>query len=178
MCELHTSARPLRESLLRSYNSVAATTFSSTSDQFFSNWRSGPNQTPSILHGPSFQVKGPGRTQPFHAPNRKPTDFSRLILAPVTASYLPISLLTSSTSALLVTSTLTSSAYAVYLATWQAPGNVRPRRTGFTFSFCRKGSSARIYIMGDNGQPWRIDRVRVKGSDLTPFTSTMTLGDA
>ena len=67
MCELHTSARPLRESLLRNHKSVAATTLSSTSDQFFSNWRSGSNQTPSILHGPSFQVKGP-------------TDFSRLIL--------------------------------------------------------------------------------------------------
>ncbi len=66
-----------------SHNSDAATTLSSTSDQFFSNWRSGPNQTPSILHGPSFQMKGPGRTQPFHEPNRKPTDFSRLILAPV-----------------------------------------------------------------------------------------------
>ena len=86
--------------------------------------------------------------------------------------------LTSSTSALLVTSTLTSSAYAVYLATSLAPGNVRPRRTGFAFILRRKGYNARIYNMGDNGQPCRIDRVRVKGSDLTPFTSTMTPGDA
>ena len=42
----------------------------------FSYW--GPNQTPSILHGPSFQMKGPGRAQPFH----EPTDFSRLNFIP------------------------------------------------------------------------------------------------
>ena len=145
MCEQHTSARPLRESRLRSHNSVAANTFSNTSDQFFSNWRSGPNQTPSILHGPSFQMKGPGRAQPFHEPNRKPTDLPRLILAPVTASYLPISLLTSSTSALLVTSTLTTSAYAVYLATSLAPGNVRPRRAGSPLA-CAERALTQVYI--------------------------------
>ena len=144
MCEQHTSARPLRESRLHSHNSVAATTFSSTSDQFFSNWRSGPNQTPSILHRPSFQMKGPGRAQPFNEPNRKPTDFSQLILAPVTASYLPISLLIYSTSALLITSMLTSSVYAVYLATSLGPGNVKPRRAGFAFSLRGNGSNARM----------------------------------
>ena len=144
MREQHTSARPFRDSRLRSHNSVSATTFSSTSDQLFSNWRSRQNQTPSILHGPSFQMKRPGRAPPLHEPNRKPTDFSRLILAPVTASYLPISLLTSPTSALLVTSTLTESAYAVYLATSLEPGNVGPRKAGFAFSLREKGTNARM----------------------------------
>ena len=79
----------------------------------------------SILHGPSLQMKGPGRAQAFHEPNHKLMDFSWLILAPVTASYL--------TSALLIKSTLTSSVYAVYLATSLEPGNVRQRRVEFAF---------------------------------------------
>ena len=97
MCKLHTSSRPFRESLLRSRNSVAATTFTSTSDQFFSSWRWRPNHTPRNFRGLSLQMKGPGRAQLFHKPNHKPTDFSRLILALVTTSYLPIYWLTSST---------------------------------------------------------------------------------
>ena len=98
------------------------------------------NQTPSILHGPSFQTKEPVRAQLLHQPNRKPTDFSQLIFPPVTALYLPISSLNSSISALLVT----TSAYEVYLATSLGPGNMRPHRIGFAFSLLKKGSDARM----------------------------------
>ena len=91
---------------------------------------------------------------------------------------LPISLLNSSTSTLLVTSTLTTSAYAVYLATSSEPSNVRGRRTGFAFNLHRKGSSARMYRIGYNGHLWRIDRVKIKVSAFNPFTSSITLGDA
>ena len=88
-------------------------------------------------------LKDPGRAQPFHEPNRKAVDFSRLILAPVTTFYLPISLFTLTTSELLIISTLTSSVCAVYLATSVEPGNVRARRTGFAFNLRRKGEGLR-----------------------------------
>ena len=127
---MHTPARSFKENLFRCHSSVMATTFTGTSDQFFSCRRSRPNQTPNILRGPSFELKGPGRALPFHEPRRKPL----LILDPVTTSYLPISLLTSTTSTQLVISTLTSSAYAVYVEATEVPGNTRPRRTRFTFN--------------------------------------------
>ena len=73
-----------------------------------------------------------------------PTNFLQLILAPIMTLYLPISLLTSTTLALLVTSTLISSAYAVYLATLVDSDNVKPRRTGFAFNLCKNGSNARM----------------------------------
>ena len=72
--KLHTSVWPFKLSFIAM--SVVAMTFSYNSDQFFSSWRSGLNQAPSILHGPSIQLKRLGRVQPFHKPNLKPTDFS------------------------------------------------------------------------------------------------------
>ena len=99
--------------------------------------------------------------------NCKLTDSLRLILAPVTTSYLPISLPTSTTSALLVTSMLTSSAYAVYQATSVETVNVRPRRWGFVLNLRRDSSSSRTNSMDDNRQPWRIDWVQMKCFDLT-----------
>ena len=125
--------------------------FFSTSDQFFSSCRWGPNQMPSILHEPSLQMKGLGRAQPFYEPNRKLTDFSRLMLAPVITSYLLISLLTSSTLVLLVTSMLTLSVYVVYLATSMEPGNMKLCRARFAFNLRKKGSSGRMYSIGDSG---------------------------
>ena len=68
--------------------------FSTASDQFFSSWRLGPNQTLSILHDLFVQLYGLGRAQLLHESNRKPTDFSGLILTLATTSYFLISFFT------------------------------------------------------------------------------------
>lgn len=49
------------ERFLHSHRSTTVTTFSRTSDQFFSRWRSGLNQ----MHHPSIQLKGPKIGEPF-----------------------------------------------------------------------------------------------------------------
>ena len=156
------------QSHLYSYSSVVVMTF-------FSCWRLRLNQTPSILHRLSFQLKGLGRAQPFHKPNHRLTDFLLLILAPIMTSYLLISLLTSTISALFVRSPLKSPAYAVYLATSVEPGNMRP--CGFAFNLRKKCSSARVYSIGNSKLPRKIKEVKVKSLNLTPFAATMTPGD-
>ena len=120
MCKPHNSVRPFKECFFHNHRLVAATNFSNISYQFFSSWGSGPNETPSILHGPSIQLEELRRAQLFHEPMRKFIYFSWLVLSPIMTSYLLISLLPSTISALLVTSTLTSSGYAVYQATTEA----------------------------------------------------------
>ena len=134
MCELHTSARSFKENFLHSHRLVGAMNFSNISNQIFFSWRLRLYQMLSILHCLSIQLKGLGRAQLFHEPTYKPTDFLWLILTLVTILCLPISLLTSVTSLLLVTRTLTSLACAVYLSTIEAPGNVRLRRTRFALN--------------------------------------------
>ena len=82
MWEPHTFASPFKESHLRDQRPVAATTFSTASGYFSSSWRLDPNQTLSILHGLSVQLKELVKAQPFHEPHSKPADFSQLTLAP------------------------------------------------------------------------------------------------
>ena len=83
MYEPHTLALLFKENHLRDQTPVETTTFSSTSDQFFSGWKSGSNQTLSILNKQSVQLKEPRRAQPFHENNHKATNFSQLILVPM-----------------------------------------------------------------------------------------------
>ena len=120
-------------------------------------------------------TEGAGKVSPFHEPNRKPTDFSQLILSLDLPSYLPISLLSSSTSALFIASTLISSPWVKYVSVMVEPVSVSPRWTEFALNLRREGSNASTYNMVERWQPWWIDKDNVKGFDLTLFTSTMNL---
>ena len=89
MYTVHTSAWPFKDKRLRSQVPTCASTFSRTSNQFYSSWRPGPNHIQRIWTGPSLQQKGPGMgTPPLQAPNRRPSLLSKLILAPATSLYL------------------------------------------------------------------------------------------
>lgn len=78
-----------KERFLGNHRLTITTTFTITSDQFSSSWRLGLNQPTIILQDPSVREL-----------NHKPTALSRLIFAPMTVSYIQISLPTSSISAL------------------------------------------------------------------------------
>lgn len=76
---------------------------------------------------PAHPDKKTGKKNCVH--NRKPTELLQLIFVSVTVWYHQISLLTSSISALLLTSMIMSSTYAEYLAKAIAPGNmIRPQK--------------------------------------------------
>lgn len=87
MCGAQTSALSYEERFLPNRRRTATLAFSRTPVQFIYSWRSGPNQTPCIFHGPSVQRKGSERKTPIHGPNRKAENISRLILVPGTVSY-------------------------------------------------------------------------------------------
>ena len=58
---MNVSALPFKDNLLVSQIPTWAFTLACTSDQFRSNWMSGPNHTLRMRTGPSYKPKGPGR---------------------------------------------------------------------------------------------------------------------
>ena len=93
MYTAHTSVLPFKDNRFRSQipNWVC------TSEQFRSSWSQGPNDTPRMQMIPSLQQKGLRRvTPPLQPLSRKPSLFSKLILAPAIFSYLATNFFTAS----------------------------------------------------------------------------------
>lgn len=82
MGKAYTSDFPFKKGLFQTTDELQCRPFFCTSDQFISNKRSEPNQTPSIFIGSSVQRKGPGRETSFYAPN-----CNRLIAVELFDSY-------------------------------------------------------------------------------------------
>ena len=117
MSTAHASVLPFKDNRLRSQATTCASTLARTSNQLHSSWRPGPNHTPRMRTGPSFQRKGPCRgTLPLQAPNRKPSLLTKLTLAPATFSYLTNASFTATISRRLDTKTVISSANTEILA--------------------------------------------------------------
>lgn len=151
MGEAKSSALLFKGSFLRDYRRTSVSAFSWTTNQFISNWRQRPNQSPINLRGPSVQEKGAGRETSFNASNRKSTDVSWFIMTPVTASYLRVSLPTSSVLALLFTKGLSSSPKVEIQADAVSPRRVIPCKTGIAFNLRRKGCNTRMYVSAKHG---------------------------
>ena len=113
MYSAHTSALPFKDNRLRSQVPTCASTLARTSDQFHFSWRPGLNHTLRMRTSPSLQRKSPGRRMRlFHAPNRRPSLLSKLILALATSSYLSTAFFTASMFKWQDTKTVISSAHA------------------------------------------------------------------
>ena len=146
MYTAHTSALPFKDNLLGSHVPTRASTLACTSDQFRSNWRSGPNHTLRMRTGPSLQRKGPGRVSlTLQTPSRKPLLLSKLTLAAAIRSYSATAFFTAFLSRRRDTNTVISPSNAETL-TVRGPAKETPCRTGFapsSLSLRSRGSKAR-----------------------------------
>ena len=85
----HTFALLFNDNHFWSQVPTCTSTFTGTSDQFLSKWRSEPYSTPRIQIGLLLQRKGPSRgTVALQAPDHKPSLFSTFVLALSTFSCL------------------------------------------------------------------------------------------
>ena len=127
-----------------------------TSDQFFSSQRSGPNQMPSIFHGPSCLTEAAGKSAGVPWTHSQ-THRHFAINFGSSHRFVPSDFFAHHNH--LGTSRYKHADVVSVCHVTEAPGCVRPR-------------------MGESGQHGRIDRDKLKGFDLIPFPSTMTPGDA
>ena len=113
----HISVLLWKDNYLRSQVPTCASTFVCTSDELHSSWRPSSSHTPRMWTGSSLQRKGPGRgTSPLKVPNRRPSLWSKFILASAIYSYLTTAFFTTSMSERRDTKTVISSANAEIFA--------------------------------------------------------------
>ena len=113
MYMVHTPALPFKDKRLRSQVPTCTSTLALTSNQFRPIWRPGLNYIPRMRTRLSLQQKSLGRRMPLlQVPSCRPSLLSKLILAPVTSSYLLTAFFTAFMSDRRNTKTVISSAYA------------------------------------------------------------------
>ena len=150
MYTVHTSDLPFKDKRLQSQVATWTSTLACTSNQFHSNWRSGPNEIPRMQMSLSLQWKGSGRgIPPLQAPNCRPSLLSKLILAPTICLYLTTAFFTAFMSKWWNTKTVIS---LVYIDTFVVRGPAEgipcsTRLASLSLSLWTRGSKVET---GDN----------------------------